>query len=398
MSNEFSVGFRHWKRFSPARSGHCSNETGHRFVLVAVIGLLSLVLTACNGKVQTDPRTQAPLVRVATVQNAVSAPRSFTGIVAARVQSDLGFRVSGKVLERLVDIGQTVRRGQPIMRIDPTDLGLAMQAQEEGAAAIRARVRQTAEDEVRYRALLATGAVPASTYDQMKAAADEAKAQLGGATAQAELARNASGYAVLSADADGVVVETLAEPGQVVSAGQVVVRVAHAGQREAVIRLPETLRPAVGSVGRAVLYGKEELIVPVRLRQLSKAADQLTRTFEARYVLEDALADAPLGATVTIQLAQDQALPQTDLQVPVGALFDAGKGPGVWVFDGDSARVNWRPVKIRSLDNEAVRVTGDFNTGDRVVALGAHLLHEGDLVRVAEEKGTNPVPRSGGQL
>jgi RND family efflux transporter MFP subunit len=202
----------------------------------------------------------------------------------------------------------------------------------------------------------------------------------------------------LSADADGVVVETLAEPGQVVSAGQVVVRVAHAGPREAVIRLPETLRPAVGSVGRAVLYGKEELVVPVKLRQLSNAADQLTRTFEARYVLEDALADAPLGATVTIQIAQDYALPQTDQQVPAGALFDPGQGPGVWVLDGDPARVNWRPVKIRSLDNEAVRVTGNFNAGDRIVALGAHLLHEGDLVRVADEKGTNPDPGRRGQL
>lgn len=390
MSNDSSVDFRQWKGFSLVRPGR-------RFALFAIIGLLSLTLTACNGAVQIDPRTQAPLVRVATVENAVSEPRSFTGIVAARVQSDLGFRVSGKVLERLVDMGQTVRRGQPLMRIDPTDLGLAVQAQEEAVAAIRARARQTSGDEVRYRALLATGAVPASTYEQIKAAADEAKAQLSAATAQAELARNSSGYAVLSADADGVVVETLAEPGQVVSAGQVVVRVAHAGHREAVIRLPETLRPAVGDLGRAVLYGKEELIVSAKLRQLSNAADQLTRTFEARYVLEDALADAPLGATVTIQLAQDHALPQTDLQVPAGALFDPGEGPGVWVLDGDPARVNWRPVKIRSLNDKAVRVTGDLKAGDRVVALGAHLLRQGDLVRVAHEMGNKPSARSGGQ-
>ena len=391
MSNDSSVGFIQWKGFSPVR-------LGRRFALFAIVGLLSLALTACKGEVLSDPRTQAPLVRVATVQNAISVPRSFTGIVAARVQSDLGFRVSGKVLERLVDIGQTVRRGQPLMRIDPTDLGLAVQAQEEAVAAIRARARQTDGDEVRYRALLATGAVPASTYDQMKAAADEAKAQLSAAMAQAELVRNLSGYAVLSADTDGVVVETLAEPGQVVSAGQVVVRVANAGHREAVIRLPETLRPAVGSVGHAVLYGKEELIVPVRLRQLSNAADQLTRTFEARYVLENALADAPLGATVTIQLAQDHALPQTDLQVPAGALFDPGEGPGVWVLTGDPAYVNWRPVKIRSLDDEVVRVTGDLNAGDRVVALGAHLLREGGLVRVADKMETNLNSRSGGQL
>ena len=389
MSNDTDVSFRKWNGVRSAR-------LGRRVALVAVIGLLSLILTACKGEGQIDPRTQAPLVKVATVQSAMSAPRSFTGIVSARVQSDLGFRVSGKVVERLVDAGQTVTRGQPLMRIDQVDLGLAMYAQEAGVAAIRARARQTAEDEVRYRSLLATGAVAASTYDQMKAAADEAKAQLSAATAQAELARNASDYAVLSADADGVVVETLAEPGQVVNAGQAVVRVAHAGPREAVIRLPETLRPTLGSEGRAVLYGKEELVVPVKLRQLSNAADQLTRTFEARYVLEDALADAPLGATVTIQIAQENTVTQTALQVPAGAVFDPGQGPGVWVLDGDPARVNWRPVKIQSLDNEAVRVIGNFNAGDRIVALGAHLLHEGELVRVAEVKETNSDPRRRG--
>ncbi|HWR42348.1 efflux RND transporter periplasmic adaptor subunit, partial [Sporomusa sp.] len=182
MSNDSSAGFRQWKRSNSVRQGRCQNVTGRRFALFAIIVLLSLLLTACSGKVQTDPRTQAPLVRVATVQNAASTSRAFTGIVAAQVQNDLGFRVSGKVLERLVDMGQTVRRGQPLMRIDPTDLGLAVQAQEEGVAAVRARARQTAQDEVRYRALLATGAVPASTYDQMKAAADEAKAQLSAAT------------------------------------------------------------------------------------------------------------------------------------------------------------------------------------------------------------------------
>lgn len=390
MRNDFGVIFRQWKRINWAR-------LGRRFSFVAFIGLLSLILTACKGTEQADPRTQAPLVKVATVQSGVSAPRSFTGIVSARVQSDLGFRVSGKVVERLVDTGQTVTRGQPLMRIDSADLGLAVRAQEEGAAAIRARARQTAEDEIRYRSLLATGAVAASTYDQMKAAADEAKSQLSAATAQAELAKNASGYAVLSADVDGVVVETLAEPGQVVNAGQVVVRVAHAGPREAVIRLPETLRPAVGSVGRAMLYGKDGA-VSVKLRQLSNAADQITRTFEARYVLEDTLADAPLGATVTIQISQDYAMPQTDLQVPAGAVFDPGQGPGVWVVDGDPARVSWHRVMIRSLDNETVRVTGDFNTGDRIVALGAQLLHEGDLVRVAAEQEPNSAPGRSGQL
>src|SRR5689334_1920264 len=266
------------------------------FTTSAVICVLPLVLAACGDKAPSDPRTEAPLVRVATVQASVAASRAFTGTVAARVQSDLGFRVSGKVLERLVDAGQAVKRGQALMRIDPVDLKLAARAQQEAVAAARARTKQAMDDEVRYRALRGT-AISASTYDQYKAAAETAKAELSAAEAQADVARNASGYAELVADGDGVVAETLAEPGQVVSAGQTVVRLAHAGPREAVIQLPETLRPAVGSTGQATLFGKEGVTVPTQLRQLSDAADRFTRTFEARYVLQGALADAPLGTT-----------------------------------------------------------------------------------------------------
>src|SRR2546425_7695313 len=232
-----------------------------RLALTALVSALPFALIACNEKTPTDPRTAVPLVRAASVQGAASASRTFTGIVAARVQSDLGFRVSGKVLERLVDTGQTVKRGQPLMRIDPVDLKLAAHAQQEAVAAARARAQQTAEDEARYRDLRGTGAISASAYDQIKAAADAAKAQLSATQAQAEVASNASRYAELVADADGVIMETLVEPGQVVNAGQVVVRIAHAGHREAVIQLPETLRPALGSVGQAMLFGQEGIAV-----------------------------------------------------------------------------------------------------------------------------------------
>ena len=359
----------------------------HRFIPFAIIGLgivslLPLALVARGGKAEPDPRTEAPLVRVATVRNAIVPSRSFTGTVAARVQSDLGFRVSGKVLERLVDAGMTVEHGQPLMRIDPVDLKLAAQAQQEVVAAARARARQTAEDEVRYRDLPGAGAISASAYDQVKAAADAARAQLRAAEAQAEVARNAIRYTELVADADGVVMETLAEPGQVVSAGQVVVRVAHAGRREAVIQLPETLRPEIGSTGRAMLFGREEIAVPAKLRQLSDVADRLTRTFEARYVLEGELADAPLGTTVTIQIQDGNPSVQNGLQVPIGALFDAGKGPGVWVINGNPATVSWRPVAVQHLNDDDARIIGPLEQGDRIVALGAHLLQEGERVRV----------------
>src|SRR6478736_9198017 len=176
-------------------------------------GLLPFVLAACNGATSSpnDPRLEPPLVRIETVETSGQSGRSFSGIVAARVQSDLGFRVPGKVLERLVDAGQTVKRGQVLMRIDPTDLRLAMRAHEEAVAAARAHALQTAQDEVRYRNLRSTGAISVSAYDQSKAAADTAKAELSAAQAQADVARNASRYSELLADGDGVVMETLAE-------------------------------------------------------------------------------------------------------------------------------------------------------------------------------------------
>jgi RND family efflux transporter MFP subunit len=231
---------------------------------------------------------------------------------------------------------------------------------------------------------VAEGAVSASAYEQLKAAADSAKAQLSAAEAQYDVARNAAGYALLVADADGVVVDTLAEPGQVVGAGQPVVRLAHAGPREAVVQLPETMRPRLGSQAQATLYGGQAAGV-ARLRQLADAADRLTRTYEAKYVLDGALADAPLGATVTLRLdgaGKTGADEGGVLQVPAAAVLDAGKGSGVWTVAGDPAKVTWRRVDVVALGDDTARVTGRLQAGERVVALGAHLLHEGDAVRV----------------
>ncbi|MFG0401332.1 efflux RND transporter periplasmic adaptor subunit [Pseudomonas putida] len=353
-------------------------------LLSTLVGVMPFVLVACSDQTPPDPRTDAPLVRVTTIQSATATSRAFTGIVAARVQSDLGFRVSGKVLQRLVDTGQTVKRGQVLLRLDPIDLQLAAHAQREAVAAARARAQQASDDEARYRALRSTGAVSASAYDQYKAAADSARAQLSAAEAQAKVAGNATRYAELLADADGIVMETLAEPGQVVSAGQSVVRLAHAGPREALVQLPETLRPAIGSSAQARLFGRQDVSVTTQLRQLSDVADLQTRTFEARYVLEGELADAPLGTTITVQISNLQTASPSAVQVPIAALYDAGNGPGIWMIRGEPAQVAWTPVSVQTLDDENARISGAIKAGDRIVALGAHLLRDGQAVRLAE--------------
>jgi len=346
---------------------------------IALIGIMAGALAGC-GQAEVDPRTRPPLVRIASAGAAAASDREFTGIVGARVQSDLAFRVGGKIVARLVDAGQVVRRGQPLMRIDPTDYALASQAAAGAVAAARARATQTSADEARYRDLVPAGAVSASAYDQAKAAAQAARAELATAEARARVSRNDAGYTVLVADADGTVVETLAEPGQVVGAGQTVVRLARSGPREAIVALPETLRPRLGTVAQARTYSG--LGGSARLRQLSDAADPTTRTFEARFVLAGAPASAPLGSTVTIGLdAPDRA---AAISVPLGAIHDRGRGPGVWVIDGQrNPKVSWRPVRLASIGEETAAVSAGLRRGERFVALGAHLLHQGEAIRIA---------------
>ncbi|MGR3808284.1 efflux RND transporter periplasmic adaptor subunit [Pasteurella testudinis] len=358
--------------------------------LLTLISVLAFFLTSnttvASTAKQLDPRTEPPKVRVSSVQNAIAVSRSFTGIVAARIQSDLGFRVSGKISERLVDTGETVKRGQPLMKLDNSDLQLQMQAQDEAVAAALANAKQAAAEEERYRKLLGHNVVSHSKYDQVKATADSTKAQLKAAHAQQNVAKNALSYAILLADADGVVVETLAEPGQVISAGQTVVRLARAGKREAVINLPETVRPEIGSSAEATLYGKPQTATAI-LRQLSSAADSATRTYQARYTLQDSLANSPIGATVTLNIMDNIQATDT-LQVPLSAVFDAGKGSGVWLIQGDNpSKVSWRSVEVIRLSDETAWVKGDLKIGERVVALGVHLLREDQIVRPILETG-----------
>lgn len=357
--------------------------------LIAVTGAVALVAVAIRShevSAVSDPRQEPPLVRLAKAAPVSTSERGFTGIVGARVQSNLGFRVPGKIEKRLVDVGQQVKAGQPLMRIDETDLRLALTAKRNAASAARAAVVQLAADERRYASLLDKGWASRQRYEQAKAAADTARAQLAAAEADARVAENGATYSLLVADADGTVVETLGEPGQVVSAGQIVVRLAQAGPREAVVALPETVRPAVGSVAEASVYGSNGRRSTARLRQLSDSADAQTRTYEARYVLDGAAAAASLGATVTIWLSSQASQPE--VQVPLGALHDDGRKTGVWILDSTSSTVHFRPVRLDRVTSETVVVSG-ISLGESVVALGAHLLHEGAQVRTASETRGN---------
>jgi RND family efflux transporter MFP subunit len=270
------------------------------------------------------------------------------------------------------------------MRLDPVDLKLSFAAQQANVEAARAKYTQTKADEARAAVLVETRAVSRQEYDQVRAALDSAKAQLEAAEAQARVSNNSSEYAVLFADADGVIVRTLSEPGQVVAAGQTVIQLAHDGPREALINLPEGVRPDLGTVASARLYGQDQMY-PARLRELSDAADPASRTFAARYVLEGEAASTPLGSTVTITLLTKQNSAGQSVRLPIGAVCDRGSGPGVWIVN-EKSEVKFRSVTIASIGKEEVVVSHGLDSGQTVVALGAHLLHEGQVVNFGNKE------------
>ncbi len=363
-------------------------KIGRRTLIIVALlagGLTVALMAGWSSKpAANDPRLHPPQVEIFKAEAAGSISRTFTGIVEARVQSDLGFRVGGKILERSVNVGQRVQKGQVLMRLDDVDLTLSFAAQQANVEAARAKYIQANADEARYAALVKSGAVSRQEYDQARAARDSAKGQLEAAEAQARVSNNSSEYAVLLADADGVIVRTLSEPGQVVAAGQTVIQLAHDGPREALINLPEGVRPDLGTIASARLYGRDQMY-QARLRELSDAADPASRTFAARYVLEGQAASTPLGSTVTIELLTKQTSGSKCVQLPVGAIHDRGSGPGVWIVD-EKSEVKFRSVQIASVGREEIVVSHGVDAGEKVVALGAHLLHEGQAVNVPNEE------------
>lgn len=345
------------------------------------ISLISLsLLSACVDG--TDRAESIAKVAYFIAGPATGGGASYTGSVQARTESNLGFRISGKILERLVDPGQIVKAGQPLMKLDPTDYELATNAVRASVEAAKAKDVQATADEVRLRKLLETGAVSRQAYEQVKAAADSSAAQLEAAQAQYKQTRNQADYAVLKADAAGVVMDVPAQPGQVISAGQAVVKLAKAGAREAVINVPEQAISSLPRTATAALYSDKQNSFPAKLRELSSAADPLTRTYQAKYTLSGEGEHAPLGATVTIHTAGDTRSAHTLIGAPVSALVDKGDGPSVWVVDNKTNTVMQRKVSIASLGEELVTISSGITTGERVVAFGAHLLKQGQKVEL----------------
>jgi RND family efflux transporter MFP subunit len=350
--------------------------------LVVALGA-SLLLAACQA--ETAPAKSERPVQVQRVAFETGATaREFVGVVRARYESDLGFRVAGKIVTRVVNVGDRVRVGDVIARLDARDLELQVESAEAELAAATSNLTQAAADLQRYTTLKAKGYAAVADFDRKQAANDEAEGRLNRARRSLELARNQLAYAELKSDADGIVTATLAEPGQVVAIGQAVVRLAHRGEKEAVVSLPETwLAEAQRAKATMRLWSDGDRRFQARLRELSPQADPATRTFAARFTIPDADDGVAFGMTATVILERERETPVA--RVPLAAVLNRGTGTNVYVVD-DNGTLALRPVTVASFTGDAALVTGGINNGERVVTLGVQTLEEGRRVRTIEAR------------
>ena len=343
---------------------------------VALVLLIVLpLLVACGEKepppdtMQTGPR----LVKAVKVSAGETAPQyRYSGEVRARHETQLAFRVGGKLVARLVDAGARVKKGQPLARLDPADLQLTAAQAEANRALAAADLKRTQE-------LKEKNFVSQSALDAKETAARAA-------AAQAQLAQNQAGYATLVAEADGVVAAVLAEPGQVVAAGQGVFRVARDGEREVAIAIPEAHLAGlkIGMDGTTQLWADgTDTTYRAVLRELAPAADAATRTFAARVALPEAPANLPLGLTATVSFARTQP---GRIVVPLAAILQQGDRAAVWVIGADNTLAQ-RVVDVERYSDAGAVLKGGLNGDETIVAAGAFKLVAGEKVRIAAESG-----------
>ncbi len=334
------------------------------------------LISACHAPSHAESDAR-PHVLVYQVGSGAGTATAYSGTVHSRVEQDLSFRVGGRIVERKVNVGDRVVAGQLLMRLDPADYDDAVNGATAAVAAAKAQATRADASFERLNALVASGSTSTDAIEQAKAAKDSADASLKAAQAQLATEQNQKAYTELRADGPGVVVAIPAEAGQVASVGQPVIRMAMAGSPEAVVGLPDAGH-VVGETVTVTVYGPQTSTHPAHLRQISLVADPSTRLFEARYVMDATLAEAPLGSTVTVSLSTGHVA-SPGLDIPLSALVDKGDGTRVWTIDA-GGKVHSRPVTVGRLDEETASITAGLSAGDVIVGAGAQLLHEGEAV------------------
>lgn len=379
---------------TPSRLGRSLRPTRHLGrsktpnSLIFLAFLTSIALTGCRSEAQeqeVQAATPPQPVQVISVRlESAARTWSYVGTVQPRYESGLSFRVGGKIRERLVDAGQIVKAGDVIARLDPVDFELSLAAQQAELSAAKTSSEETKASLSRYQTLFGKGHVSKAALDQRSSAAAEATARVERAERALDLSRNQLAYTVLRSDQAGIVTSLAFEKDQVVSAGQLVAKVARQDEIEVETAVPEhqvddiesaqaevDVWPATGTSRRA------------ELRELSPQADPVSRTYRARFALPG-VRDVAFGRTASVRLkagAQGQVA-----ALPLSAVMNDAAGTKVWVLSADKTRAVPVAVEVSAVEQDRVLVRSGLKSGDLVVTLGVHMLDPDKPVRLIEQR------------
>lgn len=363
---------------------HFASGTQWRDISWLILLLASLGLSACHHD-ETTPPGPRPAVILTIGEMASPAWSVYSGEVHARHEVDQSFRIGGKIIERRVNLGDQVHKGQEIARLDPQDVKLSAVASQAAVSAAQADLTLAQAEFERARNLAAQKFISTSVLDTRRSQLEAAEAKLAQAKAQSNVSGNQVGYATLTADRDGVVTALPVEAGQVLAAGQAVARIADPAELEVLIWLPETrantLKPGMPAMIRP--WNDQSLTLPAQVREIAGSADSTTRTYAVRVKLLQPDKRLSLGSTAAVAFAN--AGSAAEIKVPLPAITQHDKHDMVWVVDRQN-RVQARQIEVGEYRDGYAVVKQGLNKGDRVVTYGAHTLTTGLQVRPVEQQ------------
>ncbi|GLT23759.1 RND transporter MFP subunit [Zoogloea oryzae] len=365
-----------------------------------LIGALTVALLSACSKPQPVAEGPRPVMVQKLALSSVQAGALYSGEVRARYESDLAFRITGKIIERKVDVGAVVKPGQLLARLDPSDAGLNAEAARAQLAAAQNELAYAKAEVERYRDLVAKNFVSRSVLDAKETTFKSALARVEQARAQATVAGNQAGYTSLVADQAGVITAITAEVGQVVKDSAPVMKLARDGEREVLIAVPESRIAALRKAGsiEVRLLAAPDAVFAGRVREVAPAADAATRTYAVRVTIVNATPEVQLGMTANVILP-DAAAAGGGLLVPATALFEHDGGSAVWVLqpEGELVKAVLRKVQVRQFREDGVLLAGGVQPGETIAAAGVHKIVAGQLMqpRVASRPAAATVGAGG---
>ncbi len=348
--------------------------------------LLPVVVTVsfCGGCSRQEVPAPAPRPALTYTLSTNTAMDSvlYPGEILARHEADQAFRIGGKITARLADQGTTVKKGQPLARLDPLDASLAADAAHASVTASETDARYAEAEYKRYQNLFEKGFISQSALDQKRSQSQSANARLASAQAQSRISTNQSAYTTLNAGQDGVITQVLAEVGQVVSPGQAVMRLANPAEMELAVSIPESkivaFRENARKAVQIFLWAQPGKPYAANVREIGAAADPVTRTYPVRITLLDPDANVQLGMTgFSAWMDQNE---NAAWAVPLSSLYVKDKTTGVWRI-AQNGKISLQPVTVLQYRETVALIKGNVKAGDVIVAAGVHKLREGDIVK-----------------